>query len=69
MQTLDRFIYARSGDRGTTCVHATAKLRAGWKTECVAPEQGDFRQVLERFYGGQRDALTLELPNQPGAAQ
>jgi uncharacterized protein (DUF1810 family) len=37
--------------------------------ESVAPEQGLFRQTLERFYGGQRDALTLELLNQPGAAQ
>ena len=37
--------------------------------ESVAPEPGVFRQALERFYGGQRDALTLELLNQPGAAQ
>jgi uncharacterized protein (DUF1810 family) len=69
MQTLDRFIYAQLGGRGATCEHAPAELRAGWKSECVAPEQWVFRRALERFYGGQRDALTLELPNQPDAAQ
>jgi len=37
--------------------------------ESVAPEPGLFRQALEHFYGGQRDALTLELLNRRGAAQ
>jgi uncharacterized protein (DUF1810 family) len=37
--------------------------------ESVAPGPRLFRQALERFYGGQRDALTSELLNQPGAAQ
>ena len=35
--------------------------------ESVAPEQGVFRQALERFYGGQQDGLTLELLDGPGA--
>lgn len=36
------------------------KLRSSMTLfEAVAPEQGGFAQVLQRFFDGQRDALTL----------